>query len=225
MQENYHLQICLIFRKNLTRGFTHTISRTLFLGGEMASQCHRRKQWFSYCAVPCSFFALCLFLIASPAQAQASSLYELAPAATNKLGRLGFQLKWQAHWYQGNSNYLSGYWDASLARAFSPGQQNLAGVGPSGPDQGLAAVLRYQRNDGTGFYAEAGTGPRYQANSFDLAGRAQGSRLAVNALAGVGFVWKNGVDLGFKAVHVTRGQGKDGNEPSNVVGIDLKYRW
>lgn len=191
----------------------------------MATQRQRRRQWTRYCTLTCSFFALCLFLPASPSQAQTTSQYELAPPGTNKLGRLGFQLKWQAQWYQGNSNYLSGYWDASHTRDFTSTQQNALGFSSSTPDLGVAAVLRYQRNDGTGFYAEAGTGPRYQASAYDVAGRPQGSRLAINALAGVGFVWKNGVDLGFKAIHVTRGQGKDGMEPGNIVGIDLKYRW
>lgn len=191
----------------------------------MATHRRRRMQRTRYCTVPCSLFALSLFLLAAPSQAQTASQYELAPPGTSKLGRLGFQLKLQTQWYQGNTNYLSGYWDGSLARPFTATQQNGPGFASSTPELGLAAVLRYQRNDGTGFYAEAGTGPRYLTSAYDLAGRPQGSRLAVNALAGVGFVWKNGVDLGFKAIHVTRGQGKDGMEPSNMVGIDLKYRW
>lgn len=191
----------------------------------MATRSQRHMRWSRYCTVPCSFLALCVSLLTLPGLAQANTLYELAPPGSNKVGRLGFQLKWQAHWYQGNSNYLSGYWDASPARGFVPSQQILPAFGAATADQGLAAILRYQRQDGTGFYAEAGTGPRYQSAAYDWTGRAPGNRLALNALAGVGFVWKNGVDLGFKAIHVTRGQGKDGNESGNIVGVDLKYRW
>jgi hypothetical protein len=92
-------------------------------------------------------------------------------------------------------------------------------------DIGVSAVLRYQRNDGTGFYAEAGTGPQYQSYSFDWAGRPQGNRLALNTSAGGGFVWKNGVDLGFKASYSTRGQGMDGGDAMGAIGIGLSYRW
>lgn len=191
----------------------------------MATQYQRHMRWSRYCTVPCSLFALCISLLSLPNLAHANTLYELAPPGSNKVGRLGFQLKWQAHWYQGNSSYLSGYWDAMPLRGYSSNQQILPGFGATTADHGIAAVLRYQRQDGTGFYAEAGTGPRYQAGAYDWTGRAQGTRLTFNALAGVGFVWKNGVDLGFKAIHVTRGQGKDGNESSNIVGVDLKYRW
>jgi len=189
----------------------------------MATQRLRDMQCARYGRLSWCLFALGFCILSSSSPAHANSLYELAPAGTSKAGRLGFQLKWQTQRFQGNGNYLSGYWDPTPIRGLSPQQLSLPGYAPL--DLGLAAVLRLQRNDGTGFYAEAGTGPRYQSHSYDLAGRTQNSRLAFNAVAGVGFIWKNGVDLGFKAIHVTRGQGKDGNEPGNMVGIDLKYRW
>lgn len=192
----------------------------------MATQRQRRMQWARDCTGSyCCFLVLCIFMLSSPSPAHAGSLYNLAPVGSSKIGHLGFQLKWQTQWLSGHDSYLDGYWGTIPLRGLASPIHNLSTSTISAPDLGLAAMLRYQRNDGTGFYAEAGTGPRYQANAYSLAGRPQSSRLALNALAGVGFVWKNGVDLGFKAIHVTRGQGKDGNDPGNMVGIDLKYRW
>lgn len=173
----------------------------------------------------CALFALFVSSLVQHSLAHAASPYDLVSTGQSKVGRLGFQSKWQSQWLQGKDSYLGGYWDAALSRDFAPVPQNLPGYSPMTQDLGLAAVLRYQRNDGSGFYAEAGTGPQYQSISYNLAGRPQGSRFALNTLAGVGFVWKNGVDLGFKAMHVTRGQGRDGNEAASMVGIGLQYRW
>lgn len=166
--------------------------------------------------------ALLLPLFAQHSPAHADSIYNLAPSSQSKPGHLGFQSKWHSQWFQRTDSYLGGYWDASLSRDFPSVQQ-----GPSAFSQefGLTAVLRYQRNDGTGFYAQAGAGPQYQSIPHNLAGHPQGSRLALNTVAGVGFMWRNGVDLGFKAAHVTRGQGLDGNEAASMIGIGLQYRW
>jgi hypothetical protein len=171
------------------------------------------------------FFGLFLALFAHPVFASAEPLYGLQPTKQIKLGHLGFQSKWQSQWLQSKDSYLGGYWDASFSRSlYSPPYVSHSSV-PASQDVGLAAILRYQRNDGTGFYAEAGTGPQYQAISYDLAGHPQGSRFALNTLAGIGFVWKNGMNLGFKASYSTRGQGFDGNESGSMVGIGLSYRW
>ena len=126
----------------------------------MATRYQRRRQLIRDCTMPyCGLLAFCIFLFSSPNLAHAASPYELAPAGTSKIGHLGFQMKWQAHWLNGNDSYLDGYWGASAARGMSPSQHNLSVYSPSTSSLGLAAMLRYQRkDDGTGFYAEAGTG-------------------------------------------------------------------
>ncbi len=172
-----------------------------------------------------TLYMLILSMVAVHNWAHAASQYELAPSPQYKIGRLGFQPKWQAHWFQSQESYLSGYADTSLLRDFSTGALHYSGYANTSRDLGLAAVLRYQRSDGTGFYAEAGAGPQYRSISYDLAGRQLGPRLSLNTLAGIGFVWKNGVDLGFKAVHLTRGQGPEGNDAVSMVGVGLQYRW
>lgn len=172
-----------------------------------------------------SFLFICAGLLAYPGISQAESRYGLLPSKQLKIGQLGFQSKWESHWFQNKDTYLGGYWDASVSRALLRPTGHHKDFGPVAQDFGLTAVLRYQRNDGTGFYAEAGTGPQYQLASYYWTGRPQHNRLALNTLAGVGFVWKNGVDLGFKAVHFTRGEGANGGEAGSVVGVGVRYNW
>lgn len=172
-----------------------------------------------------SVFLMLCFMLTYSCISYAESPYELLTSKQSKLGQLGFQSKWQSQWLHGKDHYLGGYWDASFSRNSSLSPYNSYNPVSSMQDFGITAMLRYQRNDGTGFYAEAGTGPQYQSFSYDLAGRPQGSRFAMNTSAGVGFVWKNGIDLGFKASYSTRGQGSDGNDSASAIGIGLRYRW
>ncbi len=155
----------------------------------------------------------------------ASNLYELAPPASQKIGKVGFQSKWQSQWLHGADRHLGGYWDASLTSEQSLPLIAHPPIAAGTQDFGFAAMFRYQRDDHTGFYAEAGSGPYVISQSQDHSGRRNGTHFAIGTRAGVGFVWKNGIDLGFKARHVTRGQGRDGNEADSMIGLDLRYRW
>ncbi|HCY63070.1 MAG TPA: hypothetical protein DHV59_09620 [Oxalobacteraceae bacterium] len=168
---------------------------------------------------------LCATIFVYPTLAQADSPYRLLPSKQHKAGQLGFQSKWQSQWFQGDNGYLGGYWNASFSQELIAASPHLHSFSAVPKDIGLAAVLRYQRNDGTGFYAEAGTGPQYHSASYDLISGSQGSHFALNTLAGVGFVWKNGVDLGFKAVHYTRGPGGDGSAGGSRVSLGVHYHW
>jgi len=183
----------------------------------MATQHQRRSQY--------ALLALLVSMLAQHNLARADALRELGPTGPIKLSRLGFRAMWQSQSFHDTDSYVAGYWDTALARGFSPTLSNLPNGAPASMDLRIAAILRYQRNDGTGLYAEAGTGPLYQSFSYQLAGGPQGSRLALNTRASIGFIWKNGLDLGFKAIHVTRGQGPEGNDAGSSVGIGLNYRW
>lgn len=180
--------------------------------------CHHRS-FHTYLLV------LCGTIFVYPNLAQADSSYQLLQSKQYKPGQLGFQLKWQSQWFRDGNNYLGGYWNASFSQDLTAAVPPLRSFSTVPQDIGLAAVLRYQRNDGTGFYAEAGTGPHYHSTSYDLVNRAQDSHFALNTLAGIGFVWKNGVDLGFKAVHFTRGQGVEGAGAGSRVSLGVRYRW
>jgi hypothetical protein len=151
--------------------------------------------------------------------------FELWSAEKVKMGRLGVQWSWDNRWFQDGKYHLGGYWDASLSywegsyHRWTPNStQNLN-------DLGVAAVFRYQKHDRTGFYAEAGTGPRYMSEYYDNNFKRQGSKFVFNTHLGVGFAWKNGLDLGFKAMHMSNGGVAEPNPAVNVLGVGLKYRW
>ncbi|TCS33550.1 hypothetical protein EDC30_11682 [Paucimonas lemoignei] len=169
---------------------------------------------------------LLVSLSAFPLSGLAASPYDLFPQKQNKFGYLGFQSKWHTQWFLDKERYLGGHWDTSLSRGVSPAAYSSVIPSQAPLDLGFTAVLRYQRHDGTGFYAEAGTGPQYQTVAHDWAGRPQGSRMSMNTSAGIGFIWKNGVDLGFKASYLSRIQRQEGTEGgSGVIGVGLSYRW
>ncbi len=142
-----------------------------------------------------------------------------------KIGRIGLQLDWQRQWFSDGDSHLGGYWDTSFANLYDNSAQHTPGSSPYFNDVGIAAVLRFQRDDRTGFYAEAGAGPRYMSDLYDTTGRRHESRFVVNSHAGVGFIWKNGVDLGFKAMHRSSGNVMQPNDAVNMVGVGLRYRW
>lgn len=164
-------------------------------------------------------------LVCCHALSHAGNLYQLAPPASPKVGQVGFQLKWQSQWLHGAQRHLGAYWDASVTSEHTLSHTGHPPIGTGAQDFSLAAMFRYQRDDLTGFYAEAGSGPYLISQTQDHSGRRTGTHFAIGSRAGVGFVWKNGVDLGFKARHVSRGQGRDGSEADSMIGLDLRYRW
>ncbi len=165
--------------------------------------------------------------LSSPALSYAleSTSLDLMAGNQTKVGRLGLQLDWQRQWFKGETTHLGAYWDTSYGSLREFQHQIFPGNTSNLHDVGIAAVFRYQRNDRTGFYAEAGTGPHYLSELYDSSGRRQGSRLILNSHAGAGFIWKNGMDLGLKAMHLSNGSVTQPNEAVSMVGVGLRYRW
>jgi lipid A 3-O-deacylase len=153
--------------------------------------------------------------------------YDLTSGNQHKVGRLGLQWKWQSEWLHAKERHLGGYWDASFARWRDHRSPRYNSSPAHYTDLGLAAVLRYQRNDRTGFYAEAGTGPHYLSEQYDQDHRRPTNRLVVNTHAGIGFVWKNGVGLDVKALYMSPGGviGSVGDWGGVGLGLGLRYRW
>jgi hypothetical protein len=171
--------------------------------------------------------ALAIVLLCShvPAYAIDGVSFELIGRDKLQIARVGLQWKWQNTWYTASSMHIGGYWDGSIARWRATQFQNIPDNSQRINDIGIAAVFRLQGNDNTGFYAEVGTGPHYLSDYYDNDGRRQSSHLVFNSHAGVGFVWKNGLDLGLRAMHISNGSTSEPNDAINVVGVGVKYWW
>lgn len=172
-------------------------------------------------------FALALLLLSLqvPAYAVDGMSFELIGRDKLLIGRVGLQWRWRNAWYNAANMRIGGYWDASLSRWRGTQFQNIPDTTQNLNDVGVAAVFRVQGNDNTGFYAEVGTGPHYMSDYYDNDGRRQGSHLVFNSHAGVGFVWRNGLDLGLRAMHISNGSTNEPNDAINVVGVGVKYWW
>lgn len=182
----------------------------------MATKLHGRPLGVLFAAI------LCMHPAAHAAEPASLDLFTGKQA---KIGRLGFQWNWNTQWLKTGDASVGGYWDASVFRWREEHYQSPLAHASSLNDMGLSAVLRYQRNNKSGFYAEAGSGPYYLADLNDTEGRRYSHRFIFNSHAGIGFIWKNGLDLGFKAMHISQGGVKQPHEPNNIIEVGLRYRW
>lgn len=173
---------------------------------------------FKICAVSSA-----LVIAHSASYALDSASIEIGSGNKTRLARVGLQWKWENKWWQSNGSHLGGYWDVTLAQWHGTRFRNL-------PDQeqkltaiGITPVFRFQTDTLKGGYVEGGIGVYYLSNLYDNNGRRLSTKFEFGDHIGVGYVFRNNLDLGLKIQHFSNGGIKQPNNGINFAVIRITY--
>lgn len=163
-----------------------------------------------------------LGLPASSHAADSASL-EWATGNQTQMLRLGAQWLWKEQWLQSHGRHVGGYWDLTLAQLRGQHYKDRADARQDLVSVGITPVLRFQQDSKIGFYAEAGIGlhllsDTYNNNQHILSGNVQfGDHI------GIGYVFKNNLDISFKIQHFSNAGMQEPNDGVNLAVIKIGH--
>ncbi|WP_198420801.1 acyloxyacyl hydrolase [Massilia atriviolacea] len=159
-------------------------------------------------AAPCAF--------ASDKLIDHASL-EVGGGAKVQMVRFGVQKDWSQRWFQSNGTHISGYWDASIAQWRGNAYQNVDGQHQNITNIGFTPVFRFQADDLTGWYGEAGIGLNLLSKRYDNDSNYLSTAFQFGDHIGTGYVFANGWDVGMKIQHFSNGGYKKPNSGVNFL--------
>lgn len=139
------------------------------------------------------------------------------------LVRAGVQWQWEKQWWQSNGTHIGGYWDLTLARWRASQFRNIPGNSKQIYDLGLTPVFRFQSDAKTGLYAELGIGIHYLNKLYDNNGNRLSTRFQFGDHLGVGYVFRNNLDIGLKVQHFSNGSIKKPNDGEDFIVLRVSY--
>ena len=166
-----------------------------------------------------------LFGFCSSAYAADSVSLELGKGNGTRLTRIGVQWTWDRVWRKRNNTHIGAYWDVNLAQLRSDRFQNQASRMQRLTALGVTPVFRLQNENLTGLYGEAGVGLALLSDLYDNNGHRLSTSFQFASQLGIGYVFRNGVDLGLKIQHFSNGSIKKPNNGVNFVVARVSYRF
>lgn len=152
-----------------------------------------------------------------------SASLEFASANKTQMLRLGVQWMWSEKWWQSNDTHIGGYWDLTLAqwreRNYKSGtddHRNLTSVG-------ITPVFRFQHDSKIGLYTEAGIGLHLLSDTYDNNDHVLSGNAQFGSHVGVGYIFKNNVDISFKFQHFSNGGIKQPNDGVNFSILKISH--
>jgi lipid A 3-O-deacylase len=139
------------------------------------------------------------------------------------IGRVSVQWDWSKRWFQAEGRHLGGYWDVALGYWKSnvrPGQNDEI------TDIGVTPVFRFQSNDLTGFYLEAGVGFHWLSKS-RIGDRRFSTQFQFSDHAGLGYRFgaRGAYDLGYRFQHLSNANIKKPNDGIDFHQVRLQYHF
>jgi hypothetical protein len=178
----------------------------------------RARTWAQF---PSTWLAALLSLAALPSHAVDSASLEIGKGRHTDMVRVAGQWQWDQQWWRSNGTHIGGYWDLSLAqwraKRFGPTENGTANI----TDVGLTPVFRLQSDDRRGAYAEIGVGIHYLSRLYNNDGRRLSTRFQFGDHLGVGYVFRNNVDLGLKIQHFSNGSIKKPNDGADFIVLKV----
>lgn len=181
-----------------------------------------RRTWNTL-AVGCTLLVLQAALNTSHAVDSAS--LDLGRGNQTRMTRLGLQWKWDNKWWQSNGTHIGGYWDLGLAKWQENRFQNVEGNSQSLTGIGITPVFRLQSDTLTGPYGEVGIGAHYLSDLYDNNGRRLSTRFEFGDRIGVGYVFREHLDLGLLFEHYSNGGIKKPNNGVNFAIVRMRYQF
>jgi lipid A 3-O-deacylase len=151
------------------------------------------------------------------AQAVDSVSLEIGAGKNVQIARVGAQWDWQRQWLPSASGHLGGYWDLTAASWRQGRYQGVPGAHRSISDIGLTPVFRYQTNERTGLYVEAGIGAHYLSSQYDNGGHQLATRFEFGDHLAAGYRFGQGWEASAKLQHFSNGGVKHPNGGANFL--------
>lgn len=157
--------------------------------------------------------------------AQAADSFSLEGGVGEKVQivKAGVQWNWNKQWFQTENHHIGGYWDASIAQWRGTNYENVSGRHQYITSIGITPVFRWQSNDRTGFYGEAGIGLNVLSELYDNNDDQLSTAFQFSDHIGIGYVFNNKVDVGLKVLHYSNGGIKEPNDGADFVLATLRY--
>jgi hypothetical protein len=139
------------------------------------------------------------------------------------MARIGAQWDWSKRWLQTTDWHVGGYWDLTVGqwhRNSAPGQNEDI------TEFGLTPVLRFQRNDLKGAYAEGGVGAHLLSHT-SLGDHGFSTAFQFGNHLGVGYRFgaKSAYDVSYRFQHLSNASIKSPNRGINFNQIRLQYHF
>ena len=154
-----------------------------------------------------------------------SAAFEFGRGPEVHMARLSVQKDWDARWFASNGRHLSGYWDLSAAYWRGDAYRNVPGDHQNLGVVGITPVLRYQRDDRLGWYAEAGIGANLFSELYDNDDNKLSTAFQFGDHLGVGYVTPGKWDVGLKFQHYSNASIKRPNSGANFVILSARYKF
>lgn len=139
-----------------------------------------------------------------------------------KVARVGAQWRWDQQWFKSNGTHIGGYWDLSLHQWRGTryqgrnANQNITVIG-------ITPVFRFQNDDLKGFYLEGGIGANLMSELYDNGGRQMSTAFEFGDHIGIGYVFRNNLDVGLRLQHFSNGSIKHPNDGVNFAFLRVAY--
>ncbi|MDB5989563.1 MAG: hypothetical protein JWQ10_966 [Herbaspirillum sp.] len=172
--------------------------------------------------------AALLMVFQAPSYAIDSGSLEVGTGNQTTVVRAAVQWQWKnTAWWQSNGTHISGYWDLSVADWLEKNYNSVNGVGTDSHhslwDVGFTPVFRFERDDRKGPYAEGGVGLHLASELYNNNDKHFSTAFQFGDHIGAGYVFTNGIDLGFRLQHLSNGGIKHPNGGVNYALVRVAY--
>ncbi len=165
---------------------------------------------------------MAMMCVAMGVKAADSASFEFGTGNKSQLTRLGMQWNWERQWFKSNGMHLGAYWDATISVLHQGRYQNQE-ASKNIADVGITPVLRFQRDDRKGVYAEAGIGAHYMSSIYDNNHRTFSTNFQFGDHIGVGYVFDGGLNIGLKIQHFSNCGIQHPNPGANFVVLQTAH--
>ncbi|OGB22045.1 MAG: hypothetical protein A3I66_19290 [Burkholderiales bacterium RIFCSPLOWO2_02_FULL_57_36] len=163
--------------------------------------------------------------LCSTSHAIDSASLEFGTGNRTDVTRVGLQWSWDRQWRKRNGTHIGAYWDLSLAEWRGNRFQNQPGNTQRFMAIGITPVFHLQNDDLTGLYSEAGVGLQHLFETYDNNGRRLSTNFQFASHLGIGYVFRNKLDLGMRIQHFSNGGIKKPNGGVNFIVVRAGYRF
>jgi len=154
-----------------------------------------------------------------------SASFDFGTGPKVRMGRIAVQKNWDAQWFASNGHHLGGYWDLSASWWRGTSYRNVPGDHQNLAVIGFTPVVRYQRDDKLGWYAEAGIGANLFSELYNNDGHQLSTAFQFGDHVGIGYVTPTKWDFGLKFQHFSNASIKRPNSGANFLVLSARYQF
>ncbi|MGZ3181291.1 MAG: acyloxyacyl hydrolase [Telluria sp.] len=146
---------------------------------------------------------------------------EVATGTKTQIARFGVQRGFESRWFESNGTHLSGYWDFTVAAWRLNQYHNIPGATSHLWDIGVTPVWRFESDNRKGWYGEGAIGAHWMSHLYNNNGHRLSTAYEFGDHIGLGYVFDNNMEVGFKIQHYSNGGIKHPNSGVNTVVLKV----